>query len=247
MMKHLLKLNLKTYMLGLLIVLAVIGISQQGISITLPQTLIAILTAILLGLLINYIKLKKIIFSSSAFISGLIIALVLSPQVKWFIPLIASSVAIAQKHLIRYKGKHIFNPANSGLFFTMFISSAYISWWGQSSWPLIVLGGIFICYKMKRLRLPLIFMASFAFMVGLDNILTNQPLLDSFLLINIFFVFVMLIEPKTSPRTRKGIVLYAVLVALFSLIFFRLVPRYDFSILSLALGNAFVPFLNKLK
>lgn len=96
-MKWLLRFNLKTYILILIVVLTVIGTVQHGIFITLPQILIAVFTATSLDLFINYIKLKKIIFPSSALITGMIIALVLSPGAKWFIPLIASFVAIAQK------------------------------------------------------------------------------------------------------------------------------------------------------
>lgn len=239
--------SIKTYMLILLIALAVTGIVRYGIFITLPQVLIAVFTATAVELFINRIKLKKIIFPSSAFITGMIIALVLVPGVKWFIPLIASFVAITQKQIIRYKGKHIFNPANFGLFFIILIFPTYVTWWGQNSWFLIILAGFFICYKMKRLKLPLFFIASFAFVFSLNNLLSKQPLSNPLLLVNIFFIFVMLIEPKTSPVTQKGTALYALLAALFSFTFFKLIPAYDFSILALMSADVFVPFLNKLK
>jgi Na+-translocating ferredoxin:NAD+ oxidoreductase RnfD subunit len=243
-MKNLFRLSPKTYMTGLLLVLAAIGIFQQGYRDTFVLLILAVSTSVFLDLYIRYFKTKRIIFPSSAFISGMIIALVLSAVNKWYIPVIASCVAILQKNIIRYQGKHIFNPATFGLLFVTFIFSAPLSWWGQSFPLLIVLIGAFVCYKMKRLKLPIVFIASF---IILNNLFNRQSPLDSLLLTNIFFVFVMLIEPRTSPVTNKGIVIYPVLVALFSFIFFKLIPQYSFFLLALALGNMFVPLLNMLR
>lgn len=102
MMNRLLRLDLKIYMLCLLAASAVIGMVQHGITATLPQVLIALFTAGLADVLISYIKNKKIIFPLSALISGMIIALVLSPGVKWFIPLVASLAAILPRQILDY-------------------------------------------------------------------------------------------------------------------------------------------------
>lgn len=238
------RLDIKVYMAGLLLVLAVIGIFKQGFNEVLPQLAIAVLTALALEFILHFLKTKQKAFSLSALITGLIIALVLSPQSKWYICLVVSVAAILQKYIIRYRGKHLFNPANFGLLVVMFIFSAQINWWGQSFWPLIIILGLFICYKMKRLILPLVFTLSFTI---LNNLLNRISLLDSLLLINIFFVFVMLIEPKTSPTNKKGMAVYATMVAVFSALAFKFIPQYDFSILALACTNALVPLLNRLK
>ena len=230
-------------MAGLLIVLAIIGIIQIGYKSVCLQIILAILSSLALDFFIHYRKTKKSIFPSSAFITGLIIALVLSPQTKWYICVFASIIAIFSKHIIRYKKNHIFNPANLGLLSVMLVFPVYPSWWGQSFCPLIIIMGLFISFKMKRLGLPLIFIFSFVILNGLFN---RMSLLDSLSLVNIFFVFIMLIEPKTSPVYKKGITIYAVIVALFSAIFFKWFPQYDSSILALVIANIFNPILNKL-
>jgi len=245
-MNFFLKLNPKVYLINLLIVLAVIGVFQQGYRNVITQIFLAGSISIFLDAVFYYIKTKKIFLSSSAFITGMIIALILSPQTKPYIVIIASSIAIIQKHVIRYHGKHIFNPAMFGLLFVVFVFSRYLTWWGQSFTPLIVLIGLFISYRMRRLRLPLIFIGVFAFLFIINSLFTGEPLLSGFFLLNIFFVFVMLVEPKTAPLTRKGITAYAVLAALFSFIFFKTLPQYDFSLLALFCSNMLTPFLNKL-
>lgn len=238
------RISLKTYMAGLLIILAIIGGFQQGFKDVAIQLVLTVAAAVILDLAINWVKIKKIIFPSSAFITGMIIALVLSPNSNLYIPVCASVAAISQKYIISYKGKHIFNPANLGLLFSIFVFNASAAWWGQSFWPLIILAGIFICYKMKRIQLPLIFIIV---SVIANTLFAGVLLMDAITTINIFFIFIMLIEPITSPVTKKGLIIYPVLVAFFSSIFFRLIPQYDFSILALAAGNITVPFLNRLK
>ncbi|NQT46179.1 MAG: RnfABCDGE type electron transport complex subunit D [Candidatus Omnitrophica bacterium] len=247
MKNNLLGYNPKRYMLGLLAVLAVIGMFQHGLSATLPQMMIAVLTATLIDISIGYKKNGKIAFPQSAFITGMIIGMVLSPGVRWYIPLAASSAAIIQKHLIRYKGRHIFNPANLGLLSTMFIFSAYTTWWGQSFWPLIVAVGLFVCYRMQRLHIPLVFISTFFIIFALENAVAKAPIFDSLFLVNLFFVFVMLIEPKTTPRSRIGQYIYAVSAAAFSFMFFKFAPQHDFSVLTLASANLLTPLLNNIK
>lgn len=246
-MKNLIKLTSKTYVASLLVVLAIIGGFQVGFNSVYLQLILAIVTAVALDSVIKYLKTKRIVFSSSAFITGMIIALVLAPEVKWYIPVIASAIAVLQKHIISFRGKHIFNPANFGLLSMIFIFSAIPSWWGQSPWQLILLVGIFICYMMKRIKIPIVFVAVFAFLLSLNSLITGQSLGNPLIFINFFFVFIMLIEPKTIPATKNGRIIYAVLVASLSFIFFKLIPQYDYSILALAGSNMFVPFFNKLK
>jgi enediyne biosynthesis protein E5 len=245
-MNNLLKLSPKTYMAGLLVTLAIWGTVQQGYKETMPQLILAVLAAVLLDFIWYYAKTKKILFPSSAFITGIIIGLVLSPGISWYIPVISALLAIGQKHLIHFRSRHVFNPANFGLLTAMFIFSEYPGWWAEQPWLLIVLAGLFICYKMKRIILPVVFIATYTVMLTLNNLMQKQPLLEAVLSINIFFILVMLIEPKTTPVSRTGIVLYAILVAMFSFVFFKVVPQYDFSILALTLGNILVPVLNRI-
>jgi len=224
-------------MAGLLIILAIVGAWQQGFERVYAQLFLAVSAACGLDLILHYLKTKKLIFPSSAFISGMIIALVLAPQSSWLIVLLASFVAVASKHIICFRDRHIFNPANLGLLCSILIFSAYATWWGLSFWPLILIVGIFICHRIRRLEIPIIFAGCFLILFGPKN----------FALINLFFMFIMLIEPKTTPVTRKGQRAYAAIAALFSLAFFKLAPQFDSSVLALTSANALVPFLNRLK
>ena len=60
-----------------------------------------------------------------------------------------------------------------------------------------------------------------------------------------FFSMYMLIEPKTHPMQRKQRIIYGSLVAVLFIIFGFFIPQHDLP-LALAVGNVFVPILNKL-
>ena len=57
-----------------------------------------------------------------------------------------------------------------------------------------------------------------------------------------FFSMYMLIEPKTNPT--KSRIFYGILVAILFSIFHFFIPQHDLP-LALAIGNIFVPILNK--
>lgn len=244
---NLFKLNVKIQMIVVLSVLVFIGMFKYGFGITLPLISLTLLSTVILDLAINYLKDKKFFFPSSAIISGLIIGSVLAPGQNYSLALIASAIAIASKHIIRLEGRHIFNPANFGLFSAGLLLSATFSWWGSSFPPLVILFGLFIAYRMKRFHLMLSFLITYAILMSLYSLLTRQPVLNNILLANLYFIFFMLIEPKTSPMTRKGRVIYGALTALFASTFIAILPKYDPSLLALVSADIFVPVLNRME
>src|SRR3989344_7964274 len=99
-----------------MIALVVYGIFALDVTY---QNVIFISLAILLGLVFDYVlhvaqKTGRKRFPTSGLISSLIIVVLLPPGVT-FIPLLVSILtAIASKHFLIYKNRHIFNPAAVG-------------------------------------------------------------------------------------------------------------------------------------
>jgi len=246
-LKKIWKTNIKNQMVLMLFVLTVANIFQQELKHVLPQILISVFTAAGLDLLINYIKSRKVFFPTSAVISGLIISLVLTPDASWYIPIAAAVIAIGSKHIIRIKGRHIFNPANFGLLVSMFVFKTYLTWWGANiPWLVIILGAV-IVYRFKRTHLAISFLLTNILLLGLYYTMKGQPVLNAVFMANMFFALVMLIEPKTSPLTKKGRVKYGILTAGFSFLFIVVIPQYDPSVMGLALANILVPVINRKK
>lgn len=157
------------------------------------------------------IKKYKLSYQSilSAFISGLgLILLLRANEIGTYV--LAGVLSIAPKFLIRYKGKHIFNPVNFGIIVTILISGdAWISpgQWGSTS--LYLLGiGIFswlVLTKVKQLINGLIFLGTlFALETVYLNLYLEWPMdfvthkftSGSLLL----FSFFMITDPRTTPN-----------------------------------------------
>ena len=134
----------------------------------------------------------------------------------------AGVLAISSKYIIRFKGKHIFNPANFALvILSLGFAGVWISpgQWGAASLMaigLIVAGGI-VTGKAKRWDVSVALLISYAVLVYGRAIWLGDPLsipthqMQSGALL--IFAFFMISDPKTTPDSRIGRVAYAALVA----------------------------------
>jgi len=227
-----------------------------GIKALLP-VLIAVATTTTLDLLIEYVKSKKnrtegpIFFPKSALISGLFIGGLLTQNLQWYIYVLAGVAAILSKHLIKFQQKHIFNPANFGVLLVSIIFNAPHTWWISSSLILVLIFGIFIIWRLKRSDLSLSFLISYYLINSIIQLAKGAQFSDIYLtIINggviYFFSMFMLIEPRTHPATRKQRIVYGILVAILFMSLLSFFKRHDLP-LALAIGNIFVPILNRFK
>lgn len=176
-------------------------------------------------------------------ISGLILALILSPPKngKDFAVLAAAGLtAMASKYLITVWRGHIFNPAAAGALVAGEIFHHYPSWWVGTKFitPLVVIGGLLILRKMKRFSMVGLFLAIFILYLIFG---TNTGANGHFIWLEListqvlFFAVVMLTEPLTSPVVAGKYLPYAALVAvLYSVTSLRLSPEE-----ALLIGNLF--------
>lgn len=239
-------------MTSFLIVLIFVSTFFYGFSVkALPPVLIAVLATTLLDLLIQYYKTKSWEFPYSALISGLFIGGLLTQNLHWYIYISAGVIAILSKHLIKFQQNHIFNPANFGVLLVSIIFGVSHTWWVSSSIILVLIFGIFIIWRLKRFDLTLSFLISYLLINLIIKFYNGANINDLYLtIINgdviYFFSMYMLIEPKTNPSRRKQRIAYGFLVAVLFVLLHFYIPRHDLP-LALAIGNVFVPILNKLK
>ena len=158
----------------------------------------------------------------SVLITALILMLIITPFAPGDVSaigftLFASAWAMASKYVLPPGGRHIFNPAAFGVALAAAALGTEVSWWvGGSLYllPALLLGGALIVYKMRCYDLVLAFaaatLATVALTAGQDmgNALTQVALHSMFL----FFAFVMLTEPRTTPLGRPRRIVYAALV-----------------------------------
>ncbi len=157
---------------------------------------------------------------------------------------IAALAAIGSKHLIRFRGKHIFNPAIFGLLFVSVFFSAPLLWWGSSNIWAVLLFGTIIAAKFKRFHLLFAYAIPFVLLAGGYALINNLPVIPNILFLNFYFLVFMVVEPKTSPIGEKSRIIYGALAAAAAFIYLRTVPQLGASVLALATANLAVPFLN---
>lgn len=203
------------------------------------------------------IKRYKLSYQSilSAIISGLgLILLLRANEIETYI--LAAVLSIAPKFLIRFNGKHIFNPVNFGIIVTIMVSGdAWISpgQWGSTS--LYLLGiGIFswlVLTKVKQLVNGLVFLGTLFILESVYlNLYLEWPMdfvwhkftSGSLLL----FSFFMITDPRTTPNHSATRAIWAAVIAgiSFYLMEFHYLSAAPFWVLFFI--SPLTPILNKI-
>jgi Na+-transporting NADH:ubiquinone oxidoreductase subunit NqrB len=166
----------------------------------------------------------------------------------------AALVAISSKFLARVHGKHIFNPTNIGLAVMLLLTDA--AWvspgqWGNPAWFAFLMAcfGFLVVTRAARADVTLAFLAFYATLIAGRSFWLGEPAaipihrLQSGALL--LFAFFMISDPKTTPDSRAGRVVFAALVASGAwYVQFRLF-RTNGLIWSLAGCSLFVPVLDR--
>src|SRR5437763_9539313 len=164
----------------------------------------------------------------------------------WWIFVGVVVVSMASKYLIRWRGRHIFNPSNLGLVLAFVaLGPQYTEpqdlWWipmGQwmiVTYAILIGGGLFIAWELKLLGLELGYMAAFAAFTALALLpVPDHCMIASWyatpicgqqlwqILVTspevLIFAFFMVPDPRTVPAGQAGRFVFGVLVALLSVV-----------------------------
>ncbi len=209
-----------------------------------PRAILQLLVAIITALLAQWAFFGKVGAASlqSAAITGMLVGMLLAPGAGLVIVWLAVVVAIASKKLAQFKqGKHIFNPAAFGLVFASLILGNRLNWWGYMSPVLVIALAGAIMFRLHRLSLPFSYFLS----RGLSAMAAGAAGigLNAFLLPNLFFGFIMLVEPKTSPAKRPAQVLFGILCGVLATVFYGILPSLDGDLSALLVVNLLRPVL----
>ena len=205
---------------------------------------ISLIFAITTDSFITYLKTKKLIITEGSIVSGLIIGYVLSSSQAWWMIALASVLAISSKHLIRFKSRHFFNPAGFGILMAVFLLGASTEWKGAYLWYIIIPFGIYFSFKIRRLELIAGYFIASLILFGGQALIQKVNILDIFGYLNYFFIFIMLIEPMTTPVYKAGKIIFG--LGSGALIFvLYLFGIKEAELLALLFFNLSTPLLNK--
>jgi ferredoxin-NADP reductase/Na+-translocating ferredoxin:NAD+ oxidoreductase RnfD subunit len=188
----------------------------------------------------------------SIYITAFILSLIISPIALkpfdfagfWFL-VCAAAFAMASKYILAINKKHIFNPAAIAVVLTGFILGQYASWWIGGNLPMltfILIGGLLVVRKIQRFDLVLSFGIAALAGILLLNIGFNPLTIIEKIFVHttlLFFAFVMITEPLTTPPTRPLRILYGAIVGLLFSPGIHLGSIYSSPELALVIGNIF--------
>ncbi|MBU1722678.1 MAG: RnfABCDGE type electron transport complex subunit D [Gammaproteobacteria bacterium] len=201
---------------------ALLLVGALSLQFTIPwQNIVAVLVAALLtqwGFLRVYgLPLQTL----SAFNTGFSIIILLYAA-HWGWLALAACMAIASKFLIRFHGRHVFNPSNLGIVAVLLATDA--AWvahgkWGQALWLGLLLAGFGLVWLLgwRQMLTSLVFMGVYAGLLLARAAWLGDPwaiplhqLQNGALLI---FTFFMLSDPMTTPQSVAGRILFGTWVA----------------------------------
>src|SRR6202140_5079216 len=241
---------------AVLLPLQVLGQTVLGFRLSIAQILVCLAVGAFIEFGVAFFKDHLILWPASGLLTGNSTAFILrvpgtlhgqwwsTHGIEIFIGVVA--LGMATKYLIRWKGRHIFNPSNVALV------AAFIAlgpsrtepldlWWiPMGPWMIVTYailigGGVFIGWRLGLLGLEIAFMASFAIFVALalapvpDHCMVASwhlsPLCGRSLweiLVTspevLIFALFMIPDPRTVPDGRVARIVFGVIVAMLAVL-----------------------------
>jgi Na+-translocating ferredoxin:NAD+ oxidoreductase RnfD subunit len=157
----------------------------------------------------------------SAMISALSLSLLMRSN-SLLLMLATAVIAVSSKFLVRFNGKHVFNPTNFAIVVMMLATDrVWVSGgqWGSAAFIgfLIACAGGLVVYRSLRSDVTLAFLFFWCAILFVRAFNLGDPLTIPFYRLQngalLIFAFFMISDPKTTPNSRAGRVLFAAIVA----------------------------------
>ena len=240
----------RLHLAAVIVSLQVLGQVAFDFRLSIAQILVSLLTCAVLEMGIAFRRQHVILWPASALLTGNGVAFILRvPGTEhgdwwsmhgWWVFAGTAAVSLLSKHLIQFRGGHIFNPSNFGLVLCFLLLGPELAdplefWWGPMSFwlalalAIIVGGGFAILRRLRLLHIAVTFWVTFAVSIAVlaasGHDMTARwhlgPVSDwhfwrvlAFSPEILVFLFFMITDPKTIPAGKTGRRVYAVAIGL---------------------------------
>lgn len=210
----------RLYQIAVLASLLVYGMAGLDFAISVPRAALLLLTVLATQAAGDRFE-NRPANVRSALISGLSLCLLLRTN-RVDLAILAAVITIAAKFVFRYRGKHIFNPTNGGIVAMLLLTDQV--WVSPGQWGSVAffaflmacLGGL-VVNRASRSDVTYAFIVCYCALIFGRSWYLGEPFtiplhrLESGALL--LFTFFMISDPKTTPDSRAGRLLFATLVA----------------------------------
>ena len=233
----------------ILVLLAAVAAPGQGLRTLLPGLVTAMLAAGAVDALLLRWRKGAWEFPDGALLTALIVAMVLRAQEPWHVVTLTAVFAVLSKYAVRSRSANVFNPAALALVMAFLVFHSGQDWWGAlpeiTPLALVVLiaAGAFVTHRVNKLPALLAFLGSYFLLFTVTAFLGDPARVAELyrppdLHAVLFFGFVMVTDPPTSPPRHRDQIVFGVIVAAVSYAVFQLVGAAYFLLAGLLVGNA---------
>jgi Na+-translocating ferredoxin:NAD+ oxidoreductase RnfD subunit len=237
--------GLMTLVLGVLLTVAALG--PDGARMW-PGVLAAVAVAVAIDVPLLRWREGRWTLPSGAWLTGLFVAMVLSPFEPPWVAAAASAVGILSKYVLRTRAANVFNPAALALVLSFYAFNAGHSWWGalpEIGWwtvALVIATGVFITDRVNKMALVLVFLGVY-FLLFTAMAFVGEPrrVVEIFREPDInavlFFAFFILTDPPTSPVKYGDQIICGVIVAVVAFGIFEMTGAVHYLLSGVLVGN----------
>ena len=241
------------YQITVLTALLTIGLTQLQFEIRLPQVIVTFAAA----LTTQAVAARLAGLPNPGLSSALIFELVALPAAADGGPpwaALAAAIAIGSKFVLRVRGKHVFNPTNLAI--VVLLATTTQVWVSPGQWGsptffafFVACLGTVVVTRAARADVTFAYLACHAGLLIARALWLGDPLtiplhrLENGALL--LFAFFMISDPKTTPDSRAGRVIFACLVALGAYYVQNVLFRTNGPLWALAAFSPLVPFIDR--
>jgi Na+-transporting NADH:ubiquinone oxidoreductase subunit NqrB len=161
-------------------------------------------------------------------VSGISAGILIRSPEMWPYALCAA-IAILSKYVLRFRGRHIWNPTNFGIVAMLLLAPDVVAGlsvqWGNNLLPMVFvwLFGTVILYTVGRLHITVTYVVAFLVMAATRAWYTGHPILSEIAPITgpmyQLFIFFMITDPKTTVQSKRAGSLVVIVIALVETVF----------------------------
>jgi Na+-translocating ferredoxin:NAD+ oxidoreductase RnfD subunit len=238
----------KGQLLVILAILAAMAAPHEGVRAVAPGFFSATIAAGLVDVVILRVRKRAWEFPSGAVLTAMIVAMVLRAQEPWYVVTITSVAAILSKYVFRSRSANVFNPAALAIIGSFYIFHTGQSWWGALpevpalAQLALIASGVYITDKVNKMPLVLAFLGAYFLLFTVTAFASNPrwvaeifrpPDLEAAL----FFAFIILTDPPTSPAKYPDQIVCGILVAAVSYAIFEWAGVVYYLLAGVLVGN----------
>lgn len=189
-----------------------VGQLSFGLLESFSRTALAIGASIACEIVLSEAMSRKFPHLASAYISGISVGILVRSPEFWPYAL-CSVLAITSKYVIRWHGRHLWNPSNFAISAMLLLAPEYVATlsiqWGNSVWPMLIVWalGLLIVMRVNRAHITLTYVAAFIALSFARSLITGHPFLSEVAPITgpmyQLFIFFMITDPKTTMRSSR--------------------------------------------